>query len=59
MGYRPKDNAEQFAKEVYAANPPLDPHDVGDYHHGGPFASIELGHRAMAGMNIVDDTKKT
>lgn len=59
LGYRPKDNAEQFAKEVYAANPPLDPQDVGDYRHGGPFASIELGMGAMAGMNIVDDTKKT
>lgn len=59
LGYRPKDNAEQFAKEVYAANPPLDPQDIGDYCQGGPFASIELGHGAMAGMNIVDDTKKT
>jgi uronate dehydrogenase len=59
LGYRPKDNAEQFAQEVYATNPPLDSKDVGDYCHGGPFASIELGHGAMAGMNIVDDTKKT
>ena len=59
LGYRPKDNAEQFAKEVYAANPPLDPKNKGDYCHGGPFASIELGHGALAGMNIVDDTKKT
>jgi len=58
LGYRPKDNAEQFAKEVYAANAPLNPQDIGDYCHGGPFASIELGHGAMAGMNIVDDTKK-
>ena len=58
LGYRPKDNAEQFAKEVYAANPPLDPQDIGDYCHGGPFASIELGHGAIEGMNIVNDTKK-
>ena len=59
LGYCPKDNAEQFAKEIYAANPPLDPQNIGDYCHGGPFASIELGHGAMAGMNIVNDTKKT
>jgi len=59
LGYCPKDNAEQFAKEVYAANPPLDPQNIGDYCHGGPFASIELGHGAMAGMNIVNDKKKT
>jgi uronate dehydrogenase len=58
LGYRPKDNAEQFAKDVYADNSPRDSQDVGDYCHGGPFASIELGHGAIAGMNIVDDTKK-
>ena len=59
LGYCPKDNAEQFAKEVYAANPPLNPQDIGDFCHGGPFASIKLGDGVMADMNIVDDTKKT
>lgn len=58
LGYRPKDNAEKFAAKVYADNPPLDPYDPGDYCHGGPFASVELGESGIATMNIIDDTKK-
>ena len=59
LGYKPKDNAEQFADEVYANSTPLNPQDIGDYCHGGPFASVELGNSGLATMNIVDDTKKT
>ncbi len=59
LGYKPKDNAEQFADEIYANSAPLDPQDIGDYCHGGPFASVELGNSGLATMNIVDDTKKT
>ena len=58
LGYKPKDNAEQFADEVYANSALLDPQDIGDYCHGGPFASVELGNSGLAIMNIVDDTKK-
>lgn len=58
LGYKPKDNAEQFADEVYANSTPLNPQDIGDYCHGGPFASVELGNSGLATMNIVDDTKK-
>jgi len=57
LGFRPKDNAEQFATEIYAANSPLDPQNLGDYCHGGPFASIELGQGVMADMKIIDDKK--
>ena len=59
LGYKPKDNAEQFADDIYANAAPLDPQDIGDYCHGGPFASVELGNSGLATMNIVDDTKKT
>lgn len=59
LGYRPKDNAEQFAAEIYASSDPLSPQDIGDMSHGGPFASVELGNSGLATMNIVDDTKKT
>lgn len=59
LGYRPKDNAEEFAAKVFAENPPLDPHDLAHMCHGGPFATVELGHSGTAGMNIVDDRKKT
>jgi len=57
LGFRPKDNAEQFAQKIYAENPPLNPQDIGDYCHGGPFASVKLGESGLAGMNIVNDTK--
>jgi len=59
LGYRPKDNAEAFAKAVYAEAGPLDPQDVEHMCHGGPFASVELGNSGLATMNIVDDKKVT
>ncbi|MEM5522002.1 NAD(P)-dependent oxidoreductase [Sulfitobacter sp. AS59] len=59
LGYRPKDNAEQFADDILANAPPADLTDPGEMCHGGPFASIELGQSAVASMNIVDDKKKT
>lgn len=59
LGYRPKDNAEQFAAEILADTPPLDLSDPEHLYLGGPFASVELGNSGVAGMNIVDDSKKT
>jgi uronate dehydrogenase len=59
LGYRPQDNAEQFAAEVLAEAGPLDPHDAGHMCHGGPFASVALGNSGLAGMNVIDDRKKT
>lgn len=59
LGFRPKDNAEQFAQEVLAKEPKLDPQDPGHMCHGGPFASVALGNSGTAQMNIVDDSKKT
>jgi uronate dehydrogenase len=52
LGYRPKDNAEQFAKEVYAEAGPLDPHDPANTCHGGPFAVVDLGSSGVALMNL-------
>lgn len=54
LGYRPKDNAEQFASEVLE---PGDPTDLAQMCHGGPFASTELGASGKALMNIVEDKK--
>lgn len=59
LGYRPKDNAEQFAEKILAEAPAPDPTDPAQMRHGGPFASVELGHSGVATMNIVDDSKKT
>ncbi len=58
LGYRPNDNAEQFAEQVLAQEPPMDPQDPGHMCHGGPFAAVELGNSGTAQMNIVDDSKK-
>ncbi len=59
LGYRPKDNAEEFAAEILAAEPPQNPDDPAHSRHGGPFASTPLGQGIMDAMNIVDDRKKT
>ena len=59
LGYRPKDNAEQFAAEVLANEPLMNPQDPGHMCHGGPFASVELGNSGTATMNIINDKKET
>jgi len=57
LGYRPKDNAEEFSEAILAAEDPVDQTDPAEMRHGGPFAAIELGKSGLATMNIVDDTK--
>lgn len=59
LGYRPKDNAEQFADEVLANAPPADTTDPAEMLQGGPFAKVDLGQSGLAQMTIVDDRKKT
>lgn len=58
LGYRPQDNAEEFAAQVLAEAETADPHDKGQMCHGGPFASVELGNSGTASMNIVQDKKE-
>ncbi len=43
LGYRPKDNAEDFAEEILAKTPQIDPQDKAHMCHGGPFATVPLG----------------
>ncbi|MGI9352169.1 MAG: NAD-dependent epimerase/dehydratase family protein [Rhizobiaceae bacterium] len=59
LGFRPKDNAEQFAEQILSEEPAMDPQDPGHMCHGGPFAGVDLGNSGQAQMNIVDDSKKT
>lgn len=54
LGYKPKDNAEQFAKTVYAEAGPLDPTDKANACHGGPFATVPLGESGVALMNLAE-----
>ncbi|MDF1729011.1 MAG: NAD(P)-dependent oxidoreductase, partial [Sulfitobacter sp.] len=55
LGYRPKDNAEQFASRILAESPPANPQDPAQMTHGGPFAAVDLGQSGQAQMTIVDD----
>ncbi len=48
LGYRPKDNAEDYAKEVFAKSPPVNNKDPMHLCIGGPFASIDLGESGVA-----------
>ncbi|MFK7854116.1 MAG: NAD-dependent epimerase/dehydratase family protein [Granulosicoccus sp.] len=59
LGYRPVDNAEQFAEQVLADEEVQDLNDLAHLYQGGPFASVELGESGVATMNIVQDAKKT
>ncbi|MFY0692577.1 MAG: NAD(P)-dependent oxidoreductase [Paracoccaceae bacterium] len=59
LGYRPKDNAEQFAPDILSQADAPDPTDIGQTLHGGPFASVELGASgmdAMAAAKVKTDT---
>lgn len=55
LGYRPKDNAEQFADRILAEAGPHDPADPSQLRHGGPFAGIALGQGAKALLNIPEE----
>lgn len=59
LGYRPKDNAEQFAEKLLAEAPPVDLTDPAQVLQGGPFAAIGLGDSGIATMNIINDKKET
>ena len=56
LGYRPKDNAEQFADKILAQEPKHDPQDPGLTCHGGPFASAELGSKGIVTINRDEPT---
>ncbi len=57
LGYRPKDNAEEFAKDVFANSPPLDNKDLANLCIGGPFATVELGNSGVAGITRMNTAK--
>ncbi len=56
LGYKPKDNAEQFAEQILASEPTADPQDKAQQCLGGPFATVELGNSGVAHLNL-DETK--
>ena len=54
LGYRPKDNAEQFAPDILAQADPSDPQDPAQMCQGGPFAVVELG---KSGVSLIKASK--
>ena len=57
LGYKPKDNAEQYADKILENANKVDKNDRAQIFHGGPFAAVELGQSGKAIMQIVDDKK--
>ncbi len=59
LGYKPQDNAEQFAEEIFAEAAPADPSDPAQTRHAGPFATIPFGQGVdlskMGGSQKADD----
>lgn len=43
LGYRPQDNGEDYAADVFAKASPQDPQNPEDMCQGGPFAVVQLG----------------
>ncbi|WP_224824139.1 NAD(P)-dependent oxidoreductase [Cognatishimia sp. MH4019] len=52
LGYRPQDNAEAYAAEMFAKDGPLDPQDPAHMCHGGPFAAVPLGESGVSLLNL-------
>lgn len=55
LGYKPQDNAEQFADEILAAEGAGDPSDLAQMVHGGPFGPVPLGQGGAAAAAKGDD----
>ena len=55
LGYRPRDNAEQFAEDILANAPEPDPRDPDQMMHGGPFATTDLGESGVAKLGLSPD----
>ena len=50
LGYRPRDNAEDYAPDILARAATPDPQDRAQARLGGPFASVPLGESGVAGL---------
>lgn len=50
LGYRPRDNAEDYAPDILAKAATPNPQDPAQMRLGGPFASVPLGESGVAGM---------
>jgi len=53
LGYRPTDNAEDWAETLMANAPAADPKDRAQMCLGGPFATVPLGESGVAGIKAM------
>lgn len=53
LGFRPVDNAEDWAEAVQADSPRPAPDDMGFTRLGGPFAAVPLGESGLAGIRAM------
>lgn len=53
LGYRPQDNAEDWAAALLAKAVTPDPQDVAQTRLGGPFAKVELGQSGIAALSAM------
>ncbi len=53
LGYKPKDNAENWADSLLASAAPADPSDRAQMCLGGPFATIPLGESGVAAIQAL------
>ena len=58
VGFKPKDNAEVYAKKILKKDLSEEISDPGNKCHGGPFASTELGISPIEKMNIINKKKE-
>jgi uronate dehydrogenase len=53
LGYRPRDNAEDYAEAILAKAATPDPQNLAQMRLGGPFATVPLGESGVAGMKTL------
>ncbi len=58
LGYKPQDNAEDWAAQLFAKATPFDPQNLAHTRLGGPFASVTLGESGVAGIQAMTAGKK-
>ena len=57
LGYKPQDNAEDWADALFAKAAKPDPQDLAQTRLGGPFASVPLGESGIAGIKKMSEGK--
>ena len=55
LGYRPKDNAEDWADALMAKTPRVDAQNAGYAKLGGPFAVVDLGESGIEGIRKMNE----